>query len=213
MPCWRPAGPSAEELGIEVRPPRKSTDDAGRPEARLWKRLPGPRGFMSGRSRCPTTGRSDQAESPCWPSSPTRTAGPWPCSPRPAGAGSASSRYDLYDPLTDRRQPVYESWQASSRADRLDVLPRPSPITRSGFPDLLRFSLPGVRREVRLVLVLAILGGLLGLAVPIGSGILVDQVIPEVDLPGDRARPRFLIFCLFLAALAVSTRSSRSSRD
>ena len=35
------------------------------------------------------------------------------------------------------------------------------------------------------------LGGLLGLAMPIASGILVDQVIPEADLAGARARPRF----------------------
>ncbi len=51
-------------------------------------------------------------------------------------------------------------------------------------------------------MVLATLGGLLGLAVPIGSGILIDQVIPEIDLP-ETGRTSLLVLCLFLVAHVV----------
>ena len=70
-------------------------------------------------------------------------------------------------------------------------------------PDLVRFSLKGVGREIRLAVVLAILGGLLGLALPIGSGILVDQVIPEVGI-SESSWTRLLVVTVFLSVLALS---------
>ncbi len=42
---------------------------------------------------------------------------------------------------------------------------------------------PGLAREPGIVLAMAWLGALLGLSIPIASGILVDQVIPAADLP------------------------------
>ena len=59
-------------------------------------------------------------------------------------------------------------------------------------------------RELRFLVLLAMLGGLLGLAVPIGAGILIDQVIPEVDLP-ETGHASLLVLCLFLVAMAIST--------
>ena len=50
--------------------------------------------------------------------------------------------------------------------------------------DLVRFSLkvPGLARELWMVLFMALLAALFGLSIPIAAGILVDQVIPEADL-------------------------------
>ena len=105
--------------------------------------------------------------------------------------------------MTDRRLAVSET--ISSRIAPVAWMFYPTlPDHPLRLPDLLRFSLPGVFRELRFLVLLATLGGLLGLAVPIGSGILIDQVIPEVDLP-ETGRTSLLVLCLFLVAIAVST--------
>ncbi len=68
------------------------------------------------------------------------------------------------------------------------------------FADLGRFSkgLRELARDLRRVLLLAFLGAILGLSIPIASGILVDQVIPEADLS------RLAVMGGFLVVLALA---------
>jgi ATP-binding cassette subfamily C protein len=66
--------------------------------------------------------------------------------------------------------------------------------------DLLRFSLklPNLARELWTVLAMALLAAFLGLSIPIAAGIMVDQVIPEADIPS------LGMMCLFLVVVAIS---------
>jgi ATP-binding cassette subfamily C protein len=86
---------------------------------------------------------------------------------------------------------------------------RPLPDRVLGIVDLVGYcrGLRGLSRELGLVLALAFAGALLGLSIPVASGILVDQVIPEADLlvsqgPGPS---RLLVMCGFLGLLALAT--------
>ena len=67
--------------------------------------------------------------------------------------------------------------------------------------------LRGLPRELALVLMTAFGGALLGLSIPIASGILVDQVIPEADLQGmgGPGLSRLAVMCGFLMILALAT--------
>jgi NHLM bacteriocin system ABC transporter peptidase/ATP-binding protein/NHLM bacteriocin system ABC transporter ATP-binding protein len=69
-----------------------------------------------------------------------------------------------------------------------------------GKRDLIRFSLalPGVKRELLMVLALAVLSAALGLSIPIASGLIVDQILPEADVR------RLGIVCGFLTVIVVS---------
>ena len=59
-------------------------------------------------------------------------------------------------------------------------------------------SLPGLGRELAMVFFMALLGALLGLSIPVASGIIVDQVLPAADLSS------LAIVCLFLVVLIVA---------
>ena len=86
-------------------------------------------------------------------------------------------------------------------------LPPPGSFTgrfrteRSSESDLIRFSLslPGLGRELAMVFVMAFLGALLGLSIPVASGIIVDQV-----LPAGRSCSGSTIVCLFLVVMIVA---------
>jgi ATP-binding cassette subfamily C protein len=86
---------------------------------------------------------------------------------------------------------------------------RPLPDRRLGLIDLVRYcrGLTGLARDFVLVLATAFAGALLGLTIPIASGILVDRVIPEADLRAlNGAGPsRLGVMCGFLATIAVAT--------
>jgi NHLM bacteriocin system ABC transporter ATP-binding protein len=190
------------EKAIEVRPPRKSgdddraggetVDDIARSSGFFIRPVNLPRGWAARPGTEPLLGRLTDEDNrpvallPAIGNSPRRAPG-----------------YDLYDPMTDRRFAVAE--ELAGRIAPTGWMFYPTlPDHPLKLSDLLRFSLPRVARELRFLIPLAILGGLVGLAVPVGSGILVDQVIPEVDLPGT-GRGSLLFLCLLLVALATST--------
>jgi len=108
----------------------------------------------------------------------------------------ARPAYELYD-ANGQRSPVDEQL-ARRIVPTAWVFYRTLPDQPLRMSDLLRFSL-GLRdltRELWIVLAMALLGAFFGLAIPIASGILVDQVIPEAD------RLRLAVMCLFLVVLA-----------
>ncbi len=102
--------------------------------------------------------------------------------------------------------PAYEQLDPSGRATRVtaDVARRIAPkawVFYRSLPDralkkrdLLRFCLrlPGLSRELLMVGVMGVLSALLGLAVPIASATIIDDVLPEADLD------RLSLACAFL---------------
>jgi NHLM bacteriocin system ABC transporter peptidase/ATP-binding protein/NHLM bacteriocin system ABC transporter ATP-binding protein len=99
-----------------------------------------------------------------------------------------------------RRRPVDRTLAAQISAAAwvfYRVLPD-APVSVAG---LVRFcsGVSGLSREILTVVGLAVIGGLFGLAIPVSSGILVDQVIPAADT--DRLR----VICVFLLLLTVAS--------
>ncbi|MHB1561299.1 MAG: NHLP bacteriocin export ABC transporter permease/ATPase subunit, partial [Isosphaeraceae bacterium] len=118
----------------------------------------------------------------------------------------SAHQYDIRLPDGQRR-PMDAATAARIRPDAR-IFYRPLPDDRLGLVDLLRFcrALPGLGREFALVLALAFIGSILGLAIPIAAGILVDHIIPEADLPFDTGAgpPRLAVMCGFLILLAAA---------
>jgi NHLM bacteriocin system ABC transporter peptidase/ATP-binding protein/NHLM bacteriocin system ABC transporter ATP-binding protein len=106
--------------------------------------------------------------------------------------------YELFEP--GRRKQAIDQKLARRIAPEGWMFYRLLPDEPLRKADLLRYAarLPGLGRELRLILALALLGAVLGLSIPIASGILVDQVIPAADLL------RLDALCVFLAVLTVA---------
>jgi NHLM bacteriocin system ABC transporter peptidase/ATP-binding protein/NHLM bacteriocin system ABC transporter ATP-binding protein len=98
---------------------------------------------------------------------------------------------------------------AGSIEPRAWLLYRPLPDRRLGMAELFAFcrDLKSLPRELALVLMTAFGGALLGLSIPVASGILVDRVIPEADLQGmgGPGLSRLAVMCGFLMILALAT--------
>ena len=189
--------------GIEVRRPRKSTDDEGPAGSETLEEIARSSGFHIRQVTLSRGWNSGPGAEPLLAQLGDENHRPVALIPTVRTRGPSSPRYELYDPVSDRRVPVTED-QASHIAPAAWMFYPTLPDRGLELADLLRFSLPGVLREFRFLVVLAALGGLLGLAVPIGSGVLLDQVIPEIDLP-ETGRTSLLVLCLFLVAMSFST--------
>lgn len=81
--------------------------------------------------------------------------------------------------------------------DAYEVI-RPLPPGRVGLRDLLRLSLSGTRRDMAYAVGMALLLGLISLAVPIATSILFGEVVPEGD------RGRLLVITTVLVSLAIA---------
>ncbi|MCC7033974.1 MAG: NHLP bacteriocin export ABC transporter permease/ATPase subunit [Acidobacteria bacterium] len=116
--------------------------------------------------------------------------------PRPA------RRYELYDPATGVRTRVTE--QVAGTLEPLAwSLYRPFPTRALGVIDLLRFGLHGGRADLLTVLIMGIAVGVLGLMVPIVTGVVFDAIIPGAD------RPQLLLVTVLLVVTAVGTAGFR----
>ena len=109
---------------------------------------------------------------------------PWPCCQRAVRWPRTGPPIELREP--DGRRP--DRRHSASAAEWHGLAGRfigRSPMARSASSTCLHFcrALPGLGRELGVVLIVAFCGALLGLSIPIASGILVDQVLPEADLP------------------------------
>ena len=212
--CAAPPGPSAatallaacravgRELGIEVRQPRKSYEENGTTEEITLEAIARASGFQVRQVSLPQDWRNRRGGEPLLARLADETNRPVALIPRVTRGPFFSPGYDVFDPVANRRRSIADR-AVSCIAPVAWMFYRTLPDQRLKMLDLLQFSLPAVRRELRLVVLLAALAGLLGLVVPVASGILVDQVIPEVDLPGT-GMARLVTLCLFLTGLAVS---------
>jgi ATP-binding cassette subfamily C protein len=91
-----------------------------------------------------------------------------------------STRYELVDPRDGRRAPV--DGQVAERLDgEAAMFYRPLPERPLGVRDLLAAALRGRRRELGMLALMGVAGGLLALLVPLLTGYLFGSVIPASD--------------------------------
>lgn len=84
---------------------------------------------------------------------------------------------------------------------------RPFPAGPVGFTTLVRFGAAGCQRELRAILVTGLLIGLVGMALPIATGILIDTIIPSTDRTQLGQWIAILLVCTAATALFQVTRS------
>jgi NHLM bacteriocin system ABC transporter peptidase/ATP-binding protein/NHLM bacteriocin system ABC transporter ATP-binding protein len=115
------------------------------------------------------------------------------------GALRSGAAYEIHEPEEPSR-PVDER-TARSLSPTAWVFYRCLPDEPLSIRDIFGFilGLRGLAREVVTLLAMALIGAILGLSIPIASGILVDEVIPAAD------HGRLVVLCLFLVVLAVAT--------
>lgn len=118
---------------------------------------------------------------------------------RPVALLPASARrYELYDPVEQGSQPV-TSVVAGTLYPFGYVFYRPLPNRALTGLDLLKFGFQEVRQDLRIIGLMGLFVGLLGLIIPILTEILFDGVIPGAD------RGQLLQLTLALVAVAIGT--------
>ena len=94
---------------------------------------------------------------------------------------SGKGAYDLYDPLAKTKVPLTNALARSLKPFAY-VFYRPLPARAISLRDLLAFGLCGqLKRDLLLMVLLALAGGILAMAVPVLTGILFDSIIPAAD--------------------------------
>src|SRR5205823_5169268 len=187
-----------EALGIEVHPPRTGGDcDPGAPCDPLGD-LARASGFHARPVTLPEGWWRRGGGEPLLGQLADDGRTPVALLPAQQGSRGRGSAYELRD-AQGRCRPV-DDRLAARIAPTAWMFYRPLPDEPLGLFDLIRFcsSLRDLGRELGLVLAMALLGALFGLAIPIASGILVDQVIPEANVP------RLAVLCGFLGVLTLS---------
>ena len=105
-------------------------------------------------------------------------------------------RYEMFDPATQRQQPVDQKIADSLLLDAVTFI-RPLPEKNaSSFTRMMRFNLRGHGREALLLLALALFGMVVGMVQPMATKLLIDTAIPQADLQ--------LLLQLFVGLLAMA---------
>ena len=102
--------------------------------------------------------------------------------------------YCVFDPESQRLQRVDEAL-AADLEPKARQLYRPFPLGSLKPWDIARYALTGTRTDLFMVVGIALLTGVLGLVMPLATGQLFDQVIPEAN--------RVLLLQIGLGLLAV----------
>ena len=87
---------------------------------------------------------------------------------------------------------------AAEISPRAYEITRPLPPRAAGLRELLRLSLVGTRRDMGYAIAMALLLGLVSLAVPVATSIIFSDIVPTGD------RGRLLLVALILVSLAVA---------
>ena len=105
-------------------------------------------------------------------------------------------RYLLYDPVTRARIPVNAAVAASLEPFAWCFY-RPFPARALTAEDLVRFGLNGCRGDLATMLMMGAGVGLLGMALPVVTGVVFDSIIPGAD------RRQLLVVTLLVMVAAV----------
>jgi ATP-binding cassette subfamily C protein len=114
--------------------------------------------------------------------------------------------YDLADPAGPARRPVTAA-VAATLAPFCYAFYRPLPARVLGGRDLLRLGLRDRGRDLGAVLVLALVGALLGLVVPVATGVVFETIIPAAE------RGQLLLLTLGLGVAAVAAALVEGTRN
>ncbi|MBN2305615.1 MAG: NHLP bacteriocin export ABC transporter permease/ATPase subunit [Anaerolineae bacterium] len=109
------------------------------------------------------------------------------------------TRYELYDPAQLSRVPVDDT-VARELGSSAYMFYRPFPNHPLTAWDLLRFGQSGARLDLLRLLLVGVLGGLLGIAVPIVTGMIFDDLLPA----GERGQLVLMGGVLAISALAAA---------
>jgi NHLM bacteriocin system ABC transporter peptidase/ATP-binding protein/NHLM bacteriocin system ABC transporter ATP-binding protein len=184
-----------QALGIEVRSPRESADQAPEPPGDPLGDMARASGFHV-RPVSLTEGWWHRGQDePLLARLCDDRQSPVALLPAEATRLPFHSSYDLLGP-DGRRQPV-DDLLARQIGSPAWMFYRSLPDRSISLLDLLRFctSLRKLPRELMLVVVSAFVSALLGLSIPVAAGYIVGQVIPDAD------EPRLRIVCLLLIVL------------
>jgi len=119
---------------------------------------------------------------------------------------TSPSAYELHDP-TQRTQAAVTLAVALGLAPFAYSFYRPFPERKLSARDVLRFGLQGSGDDLRLVLFMGVLGGLLGIIPPLAIGRIFDTIIPERETPQLLILAAILIIGALAGALFQITRS------
>jgi NHLM bacteriocin system ABC transporter ATP-binding protein len=108
-------------------------------------------------------------------------------------------RYQMYDPVARSRIPVNAAVAASLEPFAWCFY-RPFPARALTAGDLVRFGLNGSQRDLATVLMMGAGVGLLGMALPVVTGVVFDSIIPGAD----RSQLRVVTLLLIVAAVCGS---------
>ncbi len=113
---------------------------------------------------------------------------------------SSSGSYQLWDPATRTSRAVHEDLAATLEPFAYYFY-RPFPRRRLTALDLIRHGLDGCGQELFTIALMGIAAGLLGMAIPVITGIIFDSVIPGAN------RPQLLQIFLLMAVVSFCTTS------
>ena len=89
---------------------------------------------------------------------------------------------------------------------------RPFPAGPLGFAELARFGVFGCRREITAILVTGLLIGMVGMAVPIATGVLINSIIPSTDRTQLGQWIAVLLVCAIATTMFQVSRSIQLTR-
>ncbi len=193
-----------QTLGIEVRAPRTLGTDGGGPSSDPLGDLARASGFHVRPVTLPPDWWRQSGSEPLLGRLGDSGRVPVALIPAKGGLRWGGAAYKLFD-HEGRSRPVDERL-AQKLESRAWAIYRTLPDEPQRKFDLIRFSLslPGLKRELWMVSLMALFAALLGLSIPVAAGVLVDQVIPEADRPG------LAVMCVFLVVLAFSAAACRA---
>jgi ATP-binding cassette subfamily C protein len=114
--------------------------------------------------------------------------------------------YNIVDGLTGQQTAV-DAVVSRTFQPWAQMFYRPFPDKVMDAVSLLRFGFRGTKRDLWAIVVLGMLGGFLGLATPIATGLLIDDIIPEAD------RGQLLQLSLALMASAIAMAAFTITRN
>jgi NHLM bacteriocin system ABC transporter ATP-binding protein len=114
--------------------------------------------------------------------------------------------YDVYDPVERTTRTVTQKLAGEMNAFAY-VFYRPFPPKALSTAELIAFGLHGCRSDIRLILLVGLATGLLGMFTPFATGILFDTVIPGAQRPQLVQLSVILVTCAICTAMFTLTRS------
>lgn len=117
---------------------------------------------------------------------------------RPIALLPRGSQYDYFDPVEPARGRVDQKLVSSLQPFAFAFY-RSFPATKIGAKDLLLFGVHGSWRDVFVIVLMGLLSGLLGMAMPILTQSLFDTIIPGAQ------RHRLLELGVFIASASISS--------